>query len=229
MLAQTINLTDSWPLNLRPVQPRNFDLLYVLPEFEVEGMSRPEKNGAPLKVYGLPATVKLLEVNPVALYDEGGEPLDTYKLLREVFAAQCPASWSADEITKHLGGYLKDGVCYTDHTGGKAWNQIVTCGNVLHTTGRVKRTAGELYFEILQLQVDTLARMRAQLQQSPYLRTWATISTRGNGGREVIGFPHCGGNDVPALMFCRTGTNWIRVSRVRMLERDEPIPGLYQP
>lgn len=208
---------------------RDFDLLYVLPEFEVVGMSRPQYNKAPLRVEGLPPTVKLLEGNPVALYDEGGNPLDTYKLLREEFAKQCPAEWSEDEVNKHLGGYLKDGVCYTDHTDGKAWNQIVTCGNVLHTTGRVKRTAGELYFEILQLQADTLEQMKKQLADYPYLKTWSTISRRGHGGREVIPFPQCGGNDVPALLFCKTGTNWIRAARVRMLERDEPIPALYYP
>ncbi len=211
------------------VARRSYDLLYILPEWDLTGKSRPENNNAPPRIFGLPPTVKFLKVSHVELFDNNLDPLDTHKLLRERFALQCPPSWTHADVDKRLAGYLKNGVCYTDHTDPPAWNQLCTAGNCLYPTGNTKHTAGELYYEVRQLQAGSLDFMRAQLVKYPLLETWATISTRGYNSRQVIPFPHCGGNSVPALMYCKAGTNWIRSSRVRMLGRDEPLPPLYFP
>jgi hypothetical protein len=225
-LTHSLSVLSDGSLHGTIVTPRDYDLLYVLPEYELVGMSRPEYNGAGLSVWGLPPTVKFLETSAVPLYESDGKtPADTWELLYERFAPQCPTSnW---DINQHFKSYLSDGTCYTDHTNGKGWNSLITCGNVLYPTGNLKRTAGELYHEVRQLQAGKYQFMKDQLTKYPLLETWATNSTRENGGKFVGPFPHCGGNDVPALLFCKTATNWVRDARVRRLERTEPIPPLY--
>lgn len=201
---------------------RDYDLLYILPEFDVVRMSRPEFNGAPPRIYGLPATVKLFDVADVPI-----SPTDaTYRLLKERFKKQRP-EWVDTHITQKLDGYLENGVCYTDNNG--EWNQIVTCGNVLYPTGNVLHLGGILHYEIRQLKVDTYERMVTQLEAYPYLETWSTISTRGYDGRERIPFGHLDGKNVPALLFCKQSVNWIKASRVKVLDRSEAIPNLYYP
>ena len=216
---------------------RNFNLLVVEQEHTVTGHSRPYNTGAywnslnptdPKNVWGLPATVPLLNQAPVPFY-KGEETTDAYKLLLEVFSGHCPWWWAPGYKKMKLNQYLKNGVAFTDHTYPPAWKQIVTCGNVLYPTGRTKRTAGELYYEILQLKYARYGVMRRQLNQFPLLETLATISRRESHEEKVINFPQTGDNDVPALLFCREGTNFIKASRVRMLARDEPIPPVYHP
>jgi len=221
------------------VASRPYDLLYVLPEYDANlqnigvGLSRPAfreyEDGKANPAFGFPATVKFGEVAGVALSSDGiTYDLPPYKLLKERFKLQRP-EWADDLITQKLNSYLRDGVCYTDNTDGWAWAQIVTCGNVLYPTGNKKNMGGESHYEVRQLQVDTLDKMKQKLAEWPYLETWSTISCRGYEEREVRPFPFLNGVSVPALLFCKTATNWIKASRVRMLDRDEPIPDLYYP
>jgi hypothetical protein len=209
-------------------QARDYDLLYVLPEFDVTGSCRPVTNNKPLYVWGLPPTVRFYDARNVPFY-RFGEPNDCYKLLLELFTEACPSIWDADYVEKKMLGYLADGVCFTDHNHPTAWNPIVTCGNILYPTGKQMRTAGELYWEVRQLKAGSFSSMKLQLAQYPLLVTWATNSTRAYDGRCVEPFPQCGGNPVPAPLFCRSSTNWIRDARVRLLDRAEPVPALYYP
>jgi hypothetical protein len=213
---------------------RDGELLYVLPEYEVRGMSRPEWNeqngdlGASNQ-FGLPATVKFYNTARVPLSsDEQSYDLPTYYLLLELFRRQRP-EWKPEFLKRKLAGYLKDGVCYTDHTKGWAWNPITTCGNLLYPTGASKMLGGELHFEVLQLEIGTLNFMYYQLEKNPLLITWSTISTREYGGRGSIPFWHLDGVGVPAPLYCKSPTNWIRASRVRRVSQSEIPPSPYYP
>lgn len=215
---------------------RDYDLLYLIPEFDYNlktmgvGMSRPEKNKLnnpdyPI-VQGLPSTVPFFNQQAVPLKNEDGGLTDAGILLKEEFTKQCPTGWAVDS---HYEGYIKKGVAFSDFNEPTAWNQISTRGNVLYWTGNSTNKAGELHYEFRCLKQDTYAKMKLQLQNYPYLKNWATTSTRDYGGVGAGKFPQCGGGDVPNLLFCKQDTNWVRASHCRILDRNESIPRLYFP
>ena len=220
---------------LKPL--RDFDLLYVLPEYDVAGMSRPALNNAywnpsdledEKNIFGLPATVPLYE--PAAVLMVEGTP--QWELLFERFSKKCPLTWSTSEKKRHLLGYLRNGVAFTDHTDPTSWKQIITCGNVVYPLGITMKRGSVIWHKIRTLKVGTMVQMRNQLAKYPYLETWATISNRGMNEQGRSWFPHCGDtryNSVPNLLFCKTDTNWIAGYRVRKLLRTEEIPALYFP
>lgn len=215
-----------------PAPLRDYDLLHVIPEYDLFGMSRPERKeveeGRPNSAWGLPPTVKLYDVSPTPFYQDG-EPSSAYELLLSLFKDYAPSTWTPTYIEDRMLRFLKNGVCYTDHTDPTAWNPIVTAGNVLYPTGRKENKGGELCWEVRQLKYGSLSFMQDQIAMYPLLVCFATNSTRENSGQHVEPFPHLGGSDVPAPLFCRQATNWIKASRVRLLDRAEPIPNLYHP
>ena len=125
---------------------------------------------------------------------------------------------------------IKDGVAFTDHTGGNAYNPVWTTNNAFYWLGDRTDFGGEEYVSARMLKVGSMNYMKAQLREWPLLgQLVSTISRRDYSGRGVIGFPQKGGLDVPFLPFSKTEIGWFPANRVRKLSATEAIPNHYYP
>lgn len=125
---------------------------------------------------------------------------------------------------------IKDGVAFTDYTGGNACNPVWTTNNPFYWLGDRADIGGEEHISFRTIKAGSLSYMQGQIKEWPMLgQLNATISLRTYNGRGVTWFPQMGGLDVPFMPYGKTEIGWFPANRVRMLTRTEPIPNSYFP
>lgn len=186
---------------------------WLIGDYELYGKSRPELNNAKPRFYGLPMTERYYDTRTVDI----SKGTDTRKLLFEVFSQGV----EIDNIESRFNGLYKDGVAFTDFNPN-AKQQIITCNNPVYLMGGKVKKAGSFWYPVRMLKVGKYADMKRQLEQYPLLAFNATISTRGNDGKDVIPFWHLNGADVKVLPLYKEEVNYLPAERVRLLDGEMP-------
>lgn len=217
----------------------------VLHDHEMLGISRPERNGAPTRVYGLPETQKLMDNSPVILtedlqwfwYDklklsypstQYDEDLPYKKYMQNAFKSLTHGGRAVTNFKGWNNGYANYPSEINLDKGPMAFEPILMGGALVQILGQFFKY-GEWFYKIRAIDAK---KPLPDIDQytTPYLFYYATVSTRnalGPGIRQVDPFPQLSGRDVPIPIFSNTGANAIRQAVVRLLEPDEEAPSPY--
>lgn len=203
---------------------------WLISDYELYGMSRPEKNNSPARIQGLPMTERYFDATRTDI----SKGTDTRKFAFDVFAKNAPEYLSPDALVKRFDGVMKDGTAFTDFTGGNGYNQIITCNNYVEILGDKTRTINgnntkDFWYPVRVLKVGKYNFMRDQLEKYPLLAFNATISTREHGGRGVIPFWHLDGRDVKVVPLFKSDVNYLPAERIRLLADGETVNSYFPP
>lgn len=213
-----------WPLRSNVRNGNQYSHLSRVEWKEIDGGQRIYVKGTNILMPGLPATHKFSGSGRVKLTGE-----DTDKIWWEVFNANAPSSMTETTRRNRFANLKRDGVCFTDYTGGHAYNPVLTTNNAMYLLGE-DDFGGQLHYAVRLLKAGSLAFMQKQLADWELLKMKATNSTRAHEGRGVDPFWHLDGRDVFFLPFgLNTEIGLIQASRARKMSRTEPIPNSYFP
>lgn len=231
---------------IAPVE-RPYDLGFLIPDYHLTWehngqyfthVSRVRRNeimqGRPIYIKGsdpkvlmpgLPPTVQFVGQGRVQLT---GAPAG--ELWQEAVFEAAPAGMSDTTKLKRYKGITADGVCFTDFTGGDAYNPVMNSSNPIYLLGDKKDIGGEPHLSFRLLKVGTKSYMKGQIAEWPFLKMKANVSTRAHNEQGVDPWAQLDGRDVPYFPFGKTSEmGWVAEWRVWKLSRSEPIPSTYYP